>query len=147
MFGARAWEILDVSMWSFIADDSCRRGYPLPIVVRNCFLAWLIPGLGHWLLGRRRSAVLIGLSLYGGFLLGVVSNGDLFPFLTEGKIRTAGFFLQSGMGAPYGLAKAFLARATPLSPLYDYGTGYFLMTGLINWLTVFDVFDISVNRK
>ncbi len=40
------------------------------------FLAWLIPGLGHWYQGRRPKAVLYFLCILGTFLLGVYLGGD-----------------------------------------------------------------------
>jgi hypothetical protein len=121
--------------------------YLATATLRNCFLNWLVPGLGYYFLGRRRSWVLISACLYGGFLLAVIFGGDLYPFSGEGKLRMAGAFCQAGMGAPYLLAKLLMSRGMPLEATYDYATGYFLLTGMINWLVVMDTFDISVKRK
>lgn len=121
--------------------------YLAPATLRNCFLAWFFPGLGYWLAGRKRVALIVATCLFGGFLLGVLNGGDLFPFAGEGKIRTIGAFCQMGVGIPHLLALLFLERGTPLSSSYDYGTNYFLIVGMLNWLMVLDTFDISVKRK
>ena len=122
-----------------------------PVTIRNCLLTWLIPGLGYWLAGRKKTGLIMTVSLFTAFVLGVLLGGDLYPIslsgAEEGKIRAVGAFCQAGMGAPYMLAKAFMSRGTPLNITYDYGTNYFLIAGMINWLSIMDVFDISVKRK
>jgi hypothetical protein len=40
------------------------------------FLAWLVPGLGHWYQGRRAKAVLYFLCIMGTFLYGVYLGGS-----------------------------------------------------------------------
>ncbi len=121
--------------------------YFAPQTIRNVVLTWLVPGLGYWLLGRKKAAIIMTSILYGGFLLAVILGGDLYPFSGEGFIRRIGSVCQLGMGLPYLLAQLSMDRGTPLSLTYDYGTNYFLITGMINWLATFDVFDISVKRK
>lgn len=118
-----------------------------PATLKNCFLNWLVPGLGYWLLGRKRECLIMASALGVAFLLAIFQGGDLFDFSGEGKIRGIGAFCQLGMGFPYILAKLFLGRGTPLNTTYDYGTNYFLIAGMINWLAVLDIFDISVKRK
>ncbi len=116
-------------------------------VIKSCFLAWLVPGLGYWLVGRKREAFIVGGSLFIAILMGFILAGDLFSFSGEGKLRSIGAFCQLGTGLPHLLAKMFLGRATPLSTTYDYGTNYFLIAGMLNWLAVMDVFDLAVKRK
>lgn len=119
-----------------------------PATIRNCIAAWLVPGLGYFLAGRRKQGIIIGVALFTGILLGVILGGDLYPLGTEeSKIRMIGSFCQLGMGIPYMLSNLVLARGTALSFTYDYGTTYFLIAGMLNWLAVMDVFDISVGRK
>ncbi|CAM2008563.1 DUF6677 family protein [Acanthopleuribacter pedis] len=118
-----------------------------PITLRNCVAAWLVPGLGYYLLGKKRVAVIMAVCLYLAFLLGVALGGDLYVLGAEGKIRSLGSLCQLGMGVPYMFAKLLLDRGSPLNLTYDYGTNYFLIAGMINWLVVMDVFDYSVKRK
>lgn len=115
----------------------------------KCLLTWFVPGVGYFMLGKKRAGFIIGGSLLAAMVLGVVQGGDLYPLLngSEGWMREAGSVCQLGAGLPYLIAKFFLERGTPLSDTYDYGTNYFLIAGMVNWLSVMDVFDIAVKRK
>ncbi len=115
----------------------------------KCLLTWFVPGAGYFMLGKMRSGFIMAGSLLAAMLLGVILGGDLYPLGdgSEGWMRQAGSICQLGAGLPYLIAKFLLARGTPLSPTYDYGTNYFLIAGMINWLSVMDVFDIAVKRK
>lgn len=120
-----------------------------PMTLRNCALAWFIPGLGYFLTGRKRTGIIVCVSLYTAYFFGAILGGDLYDFswVSEGKIRYFGAICQAGMGLPYLIAKLGLERGTPLNLTYDYGTSYFLISGMINWLITLDIFDISVKRK
>lgn len=118
-----------------------------PETIRNCVAAWLVPGLGYYLLGKKQTALMIAVCLYLAFLLGIFLGGDLYVLGAEGKIRSLGALCQTGFGVPYMLAKLLLDRGSPLNITYDYATNYFLIAGMINWLVVMDVFDYSVKRK
>lgn len=120
-----------------------------PHTLRNVLASWIIPGSGYFLTGNRKKGIIICVCLYAAYILGALLGGDLYSFdqAAEGRIRFAGALCQAGMGLPYMIFKFALERGTPLSLTYDYGTGYFLITGMINWLVVMDIFDISVKRK
>lgn len=119
-----------------------------PATIRNCIAAWLVPGLGYFLTGRKKYGIIISVCIFTAVIMGVIQGGDLYPLGTdESNIRKIGSFCQLGMGLPYMLFSAVLARGTALSLTYDYGTTYFLVAGMLNWLAVMDVFDISVGRK
>lgn len=122
--------------------------YFAPQTLRNCFLAWLVPGLGHYMLGRKKSAAIIAVCLFTAYILAVFQGGNLFAFeWSVDRIRSLGFLCQMGMGVPFMLVKLSGIQASPLGITYDYATTYFLIAGMINWLAVMDTFDISVNRK
>ncbi len=121
--------------------------YLAPETLRNCALAWLIPGAGYWLTGRKKVALIVAACLFAGYFLGVLNGGDIFPMSGEGKIRSIGAICQLGFGVPHLLLRLFMERGTPLTTTYDYGTSYFLIVGMLNWLMVLDTFDISVKRK
>lgn len=118
-----------------------------PTTLWVCLAAFLLPGLGHVLLGRKRKGLLLGGVLLLALLLGLLSGGDFFPLQGEGKLRQIGAFLQLGMGLPFQLISSLAVRGTPLNPSYDFGTAYLLIAGMLNWLCVVDCFDIAVGRK
>lgn len=118
-----------------------------PRTLKACALAWVFPGLGHFFLGRRRRALILALTLTSAMVMGMVLGGDLYPLRGEGWIRAIGSFCQWGGGAVMLGARLFLERGTPISSSYDYGTIYFLIAGMVNWLCVVDAFDIAMNRK
>ena len=124
-----------------------RRLFFAPQTLKRCLLGWLIPGFGYYLSGRKKSWILMTACIWVAFIMGVLLQGDLYPWAGEGKIRSIGAICQMGSGIPYFLAKIFLDRGSPLNLTYDYGTNYFLIAGMINWLAVLDTFDISVKRK
>jgi hypothetical protein len=122
--------------------------YFAPQTLRNCFLAWLVPGLGHYMTGRKRAAAIIAGSLFAAYLLAILQGGLIYEFnWAVDRIRSLGYLCQSGMGLPFLIANAIDIDASPLGITYDYATSYFLIAGMINWLAVMDTFDISVNRK
>lgn len=121
--------------------------FTAPETIKVVALAWLVPGLGHWLQGRKRNAAILFGCILASMILGVVQGGDLFPFQGEGMFRTIGAFSQFGAGALYGLFRLIADRGNPLDITYDYGTIYFLIAGMLNWLAVIDTFDIAVKRK
>ncbi len=128
----------------------------LPRQVVVCLAAWLVPGLGHSLLGRYGRAVLIGGSIYTMVVLGLLMRGHLYsPFDPDellglrdvlSKVCLIG---QMGIGVlqpilrGLGFGTGFEFKAAT----YEYGTYFLVVAGLLNYLVMFDVFDIAKGRK
>ena len=121
--------------------------FTAPETLKSVACAWLVPGLGHWIQGRKRNAMILFVFIGFSLLLGIYQGGDFFPFSGEGKFRAIGAFSQMGSGAFYFFTRLFADRGNPLNLTYDYGTIYFLIAGMLNWLAVIDAFDIAVKRK
>ncbi|MGH9431615.1 MAG: DUF6677 family protein, partial [Terriglobia bacterium] len=90
-----------------------------------CVAAWLIPGLGHYLLGRRWRALIFFVCIVAMFLLGLVMKGTFFT-TGSGSIRhTLGYFGELCAGLPMPVAKFFgYAGGDPFFISSDYGTAY-----------------------
>jgi len=132
--------------------------------------AWLLPGLGHLLLGRVRRGLLFGAIVWSCFALGLAHDGRLAlrdprqPFLTGLQVvanlgvgpadvvaRAAiyggvAYSMQAGRTDPVDrCVEIFRERAR--SGVSIYGTAYLWTAGLMNLLLLFDVWDVGRKRR
>lgn len=128
---------------------------------------WVLPGLGHVILGRARRGLLFAAVVLGSFGLGLAHDGRLAlrdhrqPFLTGLQVVA-----NLGVGpldvlarlAVYGEASYVMPatyhgleenprikifRDRTRSALSIYGTAYLWTAGLMNLLLLFDLWDIG----
>jgi len=107
--------------------------------------AWLVPGLGHWLQGRRLRALLVFGLLFGLFAAGTWLAGG------SNLSRERHFYYWSGqflLGGPALLFEALSGhppmRAEPR--WVDVGLLYACMAGLLNALSWLDVYGVAQDR-
>lgn len=112
-----------------------------------CFLAWLIPGAGHALLGRRFRAGLYFAAVMSLFFLGLYLDGRLFS-LEAGFFGLLRFVADAAVGVPY-LAGKFLGwgAGDVRSFGYEYGNTFLYTAGLLNMLLILDAYDIAGGRR
>ena len=135
-----------------------RKVPPLLLVV-----AWLVPGLGHYLLGKRRRALVFSLVVVACFVTGVLVDGELgipresspFSWLAaiaccgNGVLYFARLLWLNGLDVisssvfPYGLQ----GGGDPVAPGFAYGNTFLYTAGLMNLLTVLDALDIARDEK
>ena len=125
-------------------------------------VAWLVPGLGHWILGRRVRAVVFFIVIISAFVTGVLLDGDLgtpkpqdpfswlatFACLGNGGLYLLRVLWLNGLGGvlagiPYGLA----GGGIPSAAGFAYGNTFLYTGGLMNLLAVLDVSDIARGEK
>jgi hypothetical protein len=118
-----------------------RRDQPVLYVL----LTWIMPGLGHWLQGRRLRGALVAATLLGLLLLGT--------WLAAGSnlSRERHFYYWSGqalIGGPAFLLEALLGRERVTGEIRwaDVGLLYGCMAGLLNVLAMLDVFGVAERR-
>ncbi len=117
-------------------------------LVRLCVAAWLVPGLGHFLLGRRWRALILFASIVVMFLMGIVMQGEFFATGSGSYLQTLGYFGELCVGIAMPAARFFgYAGGDPLFVSADYGTAYLVAAGMLNVLAIFDVYDIAMGRK
>jgi hypothetical protein len=142
-----------------------------PRTLLALFVAWLVPGLGHVILGRRGRGVLFAVLIWASFGLGLAHDGRLAlhderqPFLTSlqvvanlgvgpadvlARLSVYGepayvLPLVSTSGTQQQRTETFRARTR--SALSIYGTAYLWTAGLMNLLLLFDVWDIGRGNK
>jgi Family of unknown function (DUF6677) len=117
-------------------------------LVQVCFCAWLIPGLGHLLLGRKWRALILFTSIVTMFVFGLLMKGEFFPFGGPSYLETLGYLGELCNGLMYGVANFFgYSGGDPFFVSADYGTAFLVSAGMLNVLTVLDAFDIAMGRK
>jgi hypothetical protein len=125
--------------------------------IRSPFLviliAWLIPGGGHFLLGKRGRALLIFACVLLSFLFGVLMRGPLFQpsggaDVLSKLIQYGGFLGDLAAGIPY-LVVSFFGYAPPdsASHVADYGSKLIVAAGLLNILAIVDAYEITTRQK
>jgi len=113
-----------------------------------CGLAWLIPGAGHLLLGRRQKGLIFLVALPLMFGIGLWLQGRLFPLDMSDPLVFLGAIANRGIGAPYFLARWMDAGAGTVTAVsYEYGNTFLMTAGLLNFLVIVDAFDVAMGRK
>ena len=132
---------------------------------------WLLPGLGHVILGRFVRGAVFAVLILGSFALGMAHDGRLAlrdqrqPFLSTLQVVA-----NVGVGIPDSVARwavygevtyvlsadpAYPTRVDRLGVLRDrargrmsiYGTAYLWTAGLMNLMLLFEVWDFATGRK
>jgi hypothetical protein len=117
-----------------------------------CILAFLVPGLGHFYLGKRNKGLIFLVCLLALFLMGVAMDSRLQLYLGfEDPLALLFSIAQMAMGAPYFLARSLGYGAGDAAAMkavtYEYGNTFTAVAGLLNILVILDAFDTAVGRK
>ena len=112
-------------------------------------LAWLVPGLGHFYLGRRRTAIAFAVIIALTFLSGLSFQGRLYTIEDGQPLTILATFAVYGAGVLNLVARAVLESpgGMILAPTFEYGCAYLLTAGLMNLLLVLDAYDIAAGKK
>ena len=113
-----------------------------------CILAWLVPGAGHLLQGRRQKGLVFLIALPLMFVAGLWLQGRLFPLEFSDPLVFLGAIADRGIGAPYLIASLMDAgNGNVIAASYEYGNTFLMTAGLLNFLVILDAFDIAQGRK
>jgi hypothetical protein len=117
-------------------------------LVRVCVAAWLIPGCGHLMLGRKGRALILFASIIAMFLLGIAMKGEFFTMHSSSYLQSLGFLAEMCVGVAMPTALFFgYAGGDQYFVSADYGTAFLVAAGMLNVLTVLDAYDIAQGRK
>jgi TM2 domain-containing membrane protein YozV len=114
----------------------------LPLIV-----GWLVPGGGHFLLGKWGRGALLAASVLGMFVLGLGMQGKIYGGAHDildilGMVGDLGngllFFISRGAG--WGVDQVQLTTA-------DYGTRFIVVAGLLNVISAVDAHNLRTGRK
>ncbi|HXV64738.1 MAG TPA: DUF6677 family protein [Vicinamibacteria bacterium] len=110
--------------------------------------AWLVPGLGHLMLGKRGRGFTFFTVIVGLFVMGLHMHGELFALDAGEPLTLLAGLAEIGVGLPYFAAKLLGAGAGEVtSRTYEYGYTFLIVSGLLNALVVLDAYDIAMGRK
>jgi hypothetical protein len=122
-----------------------RSALPVSILIA---LAWLLPGLGHLLLGRRLRAAVFACVIFAAFAVGLVLDGELALPVAGDPLSYLATIACLGNGALYVVAKYFgLGVGVVRSAGWEYGNTFMLTAGMMNLLLLLDVHDVASGRK
>lgn len=128
-------------------NQAAEQLYRSPLIAMA--LAWAVPGLGHFYLGRRRTAAAFLFLVTATFLLGLSFQGRLYSIEREQPLTILATFAVYGAGLLNVASRAFSENPAGaiLAPTYEYGCAYLLTAGLMNLLLILDAHDIARGRK
>ena len=108
---------------------------------------WLIPGAGHFLLGKWVRGTLLAISIVAMFVLGLAMQGKLYTS-TSGALEMLGMADNLGTGLLYIFSRAAGLGAQPIqTTVADYGTKFILVAGLLNIIAAVDAHNLRTGRK
>jgi hypothetical protein len=111
-------------------------------------VGWLIPGAGHLIQKRWIRGVLLLVSIFSMFLLGLAMEGRVYKPNGGDILDILGFIGDVGAGGLYiiariaGWGERAIAHATA-----DYGTKFIIVAGLLNFIAVADAYHIAIGKK
>lgn len=116
--------------------------------IRLFLIAWLVPGGGHFSLGRRQKAAVFAIVLPVMFAIGVLLQGRLFPFTPGDPLVALASVANVMAGLPYLITRVIGAGGGVVTAAtYEYGNTFMIASGLLNALVVLDAFDVARGRK
>ena len=136
----------------------------------SCLLAWIVPGAGHFYLGKRSRALVFFLVVLSTFLLGVLNQGRSYLIDRDQPLTYLATLTNIATGPVELVSRQLtyhrLVWALPADPgsqesarllqamrervrivTDEYGTTFLLTAGLMNILLMLDAFDIAIGRK
>src|SRR3989304_8396579 len=130
-------------------------------------MAWILPGLGHFLLKRPKRALTFMFSILFLFFWGLSLGAKIYHFEAHQPLTFFAMIAQLGMGISYfltrlisvyaqnhpdsvfyGFAEKFQFGEGALDQLsFEYGNTFAIVAGLLNFLVILDAHDIAVGKK
>ncbi|MCZ6508868.1 MAG: hypothetical protein O7A04_12595 [Acidobacteria bacterium] len=111
-------------------------------------LAWLVPGAGHFLLGKRGRAVAFCAIVFFCAVIGCQLEGRLDTINDNDPLSVIATLASLGSGAIYLVLKLVVGyEGNIVAAGFEYGTTFLRTAGILNLLLVLDALDIARGRK
>jgi TM2 domain-containing membrane protein YozV len=135
-------------MASATNTDSTAQQSPVQGFVYLPLLAgWLVPGAGHFLLGKPVRGALIAVSIVCMFALGLAMHGKLYGG-TQDVLEMLGMAGDLGNGLLFFVGRMLGLGADPVQvTTADYGSKFIVVAGLLNVISAVDAHNLRTGRK
>lgn len=118
--------------------------FPFVVLV----VGWLVPGAGHFLVGKWVRALLLFAAIVTMYAVGLELAGKIYMPNTGDLLDMLGFVGQLGMGLLYAVARLFgWGASSVVNTLGDYGTKFLVVGGLLNVIAAVDAHSLANGRK
>jgi hypothetical protein len=118
--------------------------FPFVVLV----VGWLIPGAGHFLVGKWVRALLLFAAVVTMYAVGLGLAGEIYAPNTGDLLAMLGFVGQLGTGLLYAVARLFgWGASSMVNTLADYGTKFLVVGGLLNIIAAVDAHSLANGRK
>jgi len=108
---------------------------------------WLIPGAGHFLLGKWKRGALLTVSIVCMFALGLAMHGKLYSGAQD-ILDMLGMAGDLGNGLLFFIGRILGLGADPVQmTTADYGTKFIVVAGLLNVISAVDAHNLRTGRK
>ena len=111
-------------------------------------LAWIVPGAGHFLLGKHGRAIAFCLIVVTCAVIGCDLQGRLDVFMPNDPLSKIATLASAGSGAIYFALRYLVGYVGNIEAAgFEYGTTFLRTAGILNLLLVLDALDIARGRK
>ena len=108
---------------------------------------WLVPGAGHFLLGKWIRGTLLAVSIVAMFVLGLAMQGMIYTSAHD-VLGLLGMVGDLGSGLLYIVSRAMGLGAQPVeTTVADYGKVFIVVAGLLNVIAAVDAHNLRTGRK
>jgi hypothetical protein len=108
---------------------------------------WLVPGAGHFVLGKWGRGTLLALSILGMFVLGIAMQGKVYTSAHD-ILDMLGLAGDLGSGLLYIVSRGLgLGAETVQVTTADWGTRFIVVAGLLNVIAAVDAHNLRTGRK
>ena len=126
-----------------IAGRKTEKGFVyLPLIA-----GWLVPGAGHFIMGKWIRGALLAASIFAMFALGLAMQGKLYTSVQD-PLDMLGVAGDLGSGLLYIFGRALGLGAQPIqTTVADYGAKFIVVAGLLNIIAAVDAHNLRTGRK
>jgi hypothetical protein len=111
-------------------------------------LGWIIPGAGHIYLKRYVRGLLLLISIFAMFFIGLGMNGRIYKPNGGDILDILGFVGDVGAGGLYFLSRIMdWGNALAANAAADYGKTFIIVAGLLNFIAAADAHHIALGKK